>query len=187
MPSIFTRASNGISFSSGETEPTHRDLDIAIQGEGFFELKTPDGGRAYTRSGEFQMRSDRTVVTAGDAELLTEGGSPIVMQPGSEKLSINQDGTVFQGTTSLGHIAIKKFANPDTLVPAAGGLFSATPASGMSSVEKPDVLQGYLEQSNVQPLREMVDMVLISRAYEANQKIISTVDQTMQKTLDALG
>jgi flagellar basal body rod protein FlgG len=187
MQSIFPRATNGISFSSGETEPTRRNLDIALQGEGFFELKTPDGGRAYTRSGEFQMRSDRTIVTAGNAELLTDGGAPIVMQPGSDPLTVNADGTVFQGSTSLGRVSVQKFDNPETLIPSAGGLFSPGRASKMSSVDKPYLLQGYLEQSNVKPLREMVDMVLISRAYEANQKIISTVDQQMEKTLQALG
>ena len=185
--SIFPRATNGVSFSGGETEPTRRPLDVAIQGEGFFELKKPDGSLAYTRSGEFQMRADRTVVTAGDAQLLTDGGTPIVMQPTGDPLTINQDGTVFQGTTSLGHLAIEKFANPDALVPSAGGLFTAGASAGMSTVEKPNLMQGYLEQSNVQPLREMVDMVLISRAYEANQKVISSIDQQMDKTLQALG
>jgi len=187
MQSVFTRATNGISFSGGETEPTRRDLDIAIQGEGFFELKTPDGGRAYTRSGEFQMRSDRTIVTAGNCQLLTDGGAPVVLLPGSDPLTVNPNGTLFQGTTSLGKLSIQKFEKPETLTPSAGGLFTAKEESGMSAVEKPDLLQGYLEQSNVQPLREMVDMVLISRAYEANQKIISTVDQQMEKTLQALG
>jgi flagellar basal body rod protein FlgG len=187
QPSVFPRATNGVSFSGGETEPTRRPLDVAISGEGFFEVKRPDGGLAYTRSGEFQMRADRTVVTAGDAQLLTEGGAPIVMLPTGEALTINQDGTVVQGTTSLGHLAIQKFANPEALLPAAGGMFTAGAGAGMSSVEKPTLMQGYLEQSNVQPLREMVDMVLIARAYEANQKVISSVDEQMDKTLQALG
>lgn len=187
MQSVFTRATNGISFVGGETSPTGRDLDIALQGDGFFELKTPDGGRAYTRSGQFQMRADRAIVTAGNGELLTDGGAPVVMLPGSDPLTVNPDGTLFQGTTSLGRLSIQKFANPETLIPSAGGLFSPVAASNMSAVENPYLLQGYLEQSNVQPLREMVDMVLISRAYEANQKIISTVDQQMEKTLQALG
>jgi flagellar basal body rod protein FlgG len=187
QPSIFTRATNGVSFSGGETEPTRNPLDVAIQGDGFFELKKPDGSLAYTRSGQFQMRADRTIVTAGDAELLTSSGTPVVMQPTGEPLTVNRDGTVFQGATSLGQLAIEKFANPGALLPAAGGLFTAGAGAGMSAVDKPNLMQGYLEQSNVQPLREMVDMVLISRAYEANQKIISTVDQQMEKTLQALG
>ena len=187
MKSVFPRASNSISFTNGETEPTRRDLDIALQGPGFFELKTPDGNRAYTRSGAFQMRSDRTVVTAGNCELLTDSGSPVVMLPGADPLTVNPDGTISQGTTSLGRLSIQQFEKPETLIPSAGGLFTPVADSNMSPVTKPDLLQGYLEQSNVKPLSEMVDMVLISRAYEANQKIISTVDQQMEKTLQALG
>ena len=187
MPSVFARATTGISFAGGETEPTHRDLDLAIRGEGFFELRTPDGGRAYTRSGEFQMRADRTVVTAGNTELLTDSGTPLVLLPGGAPLTINENGTAYQGETALGRISLQKFGRPETLIPSAGGLFTASANSEMSKVTSPEIMQGYLEQSNVKPLREMVDMVLISRAYEANQKIISTVDQQMEKTLQALG
>jgi flagellar basal body rod protein FlgG len=187
IPAVFTRASNGISFVSGETEPTRRELDVAIQGEGFFEVQKPDGTKVYTRSGEFRLRADRTLVTAGDCEVLTDGGAPVVLLPGAGRLTINRDGALFQGSTPIGRLAVQKFAHPEALVPAAGGMFLATAAAGMSPVEEPDLMQGYLEQSNVQPLREMVDLVLISRAYEANQKIITSVDQQMQKTLDALG
>ena len=82
---------------------------------------------------------------------------------------INQNGTLFQGATALGKLSIKKFADPAQLIPVAGGFF--TPAPGTpppESVDDPELLQGYLEASNVTPLREMVDLVLISRAYEAN-------------------
>jgi flagellar basal-body rod protein FlgF len=187
IPSLFPKTSNGINFISGETMPTRRELDIAIQGDGFFEVQTPDGGRAYTRSGEFRLRPDRTVVTTGGLEVLTSNGDPIVLLPGGGPVVVNQDGTVFQGATALGKLSVQRFANTAALMPSSGGLFIATPGAGMSEVEEPDLMQGYLEQSNVQPLREMVDLVLISRAYEANQKMITTIDQQMQKALEALG
>jgi flagellar basal-body rod protein FlgF len=118
---------------------------------------------------------------------MSDGGAPITLVPGGGELVVNEDGTLFQGTTSLGRLSVQRFADNSRLVPAAGGAF--IPAGGMApqSVEKPELLQGYLEGSNVSPLREMVDLVVISRAYEANQKMITTVDQQMQKTLDALG
>jgi flagellar basal-body rod protein FlgF len=187
IPAFFTHTTSGINFLSGETEPTRRELDVAIQGDGFFEVQKPDGTKAYTRCGEFRLRADRTLVTAGDCEVLTDGGSPVTLVPGAGPLTINRDGTLFQGTTAIGRLSLQRFTHTEALVPSAGGLFIATPGAGMSPVEEPDLMQGYLEQSNVQPLREMVDLVLISRAYEANQKIITTVDQQMQKTLDALG
>ncbi len=184
---VFTHTTSGINFTSGETQPTGRDLDVAIQGGGFFQVQTPDGSKAYTRSGEFRIRADRTLVTAGNCEVMSDGGSPITLLPTGGTITINPDGTMIQGNTTLGRISVQQAANPSALVPAAGGMFVATPAAGMSPVEKPDLMQSYLEQSNVQPLREMVDLVLISRAYEANQKVITSTDDQMQKTLDALG
>jgi flagellar basal body rod protein FlgG len=187
VPALFPKTTAGINFISGETMPTRRELDVAIQGDGFFEVKMPDGSMAYTRSGEFRLRPDRTLVTSAGLEVMTEGGDPIVLLPGQGQITVNQDGTVVQGTTSLGKLSVQKFSNPAALLPTAGGMFAATPGAGKSSVDEPDLMQGYLEQSNVQPLREMVDLVLISRAYEANQKMITTIDQQMQKALEALG
>jgi flagellar basal-body rod protein FlgF len=182
---VFTQARNGINFQNGETQPTRRELDVAIEGDGFFEVRRPDGTMAYTRSGEFRMRPDRTLVNAANLEVMADGGNPIVLLPGGGTLNINRDGTVSQGTTVLGKLSIQCFANPAALIPAAGDRFIA--GAGKAAVDEPEIIQGYLEQTNVQPLREMVDLVVISRAYEANQKIITSVDQQMQKTLDALG
>jgi flagellar basal body rod protein FlgG len=186
-PMLFPKVNTGINFVTGETQPTRRELDVAIQGDGFFEIQMGDGSRAYTRSGEFRMRPDRTLVTSGGQEVLNESGSPITLLSGGGTVTINRDGTIFQGETSLGKLSVQKFANPEALIPIAGGAFVPAPGTQPEKVDAPELLQGYLEGSNVTPLREMVDLVLISRAYEANQKIINTVDQQMQKTLDALG
>lgn len=188
VPVLFPKVNSGISFVSGETQPTRRELDTAIQGEGFFEIQRPDGSKAYTRSGEFRMRADRMLVTSSGDEVLSEAGAPITLVANGGSVAINPDGTIFQGATALGKLAVKKFADNNQLIPIAGGFFVPGPgASAPESVDNPELLQGYLESSNCTPLREMVDLVLISRAYEANQKIINTVDQQMQKTLDALG
>lgn len=186
-PSLFPKINAGINFITGDTQPTRRELDAAIQGDGFFELQMPDGSRAYTRSGEFRMRSDRTLVDAAGHEVMSEGGAPISLIAGGGNVSINRDGTIFQGETSLGKLSVKKFADTSKLIPIAGGMFIPGSGATPQSVAEPELLQGYLEGSNVTPLREMVDLVLISRAYEANQKIITTIDQQMGKTLEALG
>src|SRR4051812_24441265 len=187
VPVLFPKTTVGINFTNGETQPTRRELDAAIQGEGFFEVARPDGSKVYTRSGEFRMRADRTLVTSTGDEVMSETGAPILLSNNGGPVSINQDGTIFQGNTSLGKFAIKKFPDNNLLIPIAGGFFVPAPgAPAPESVDHPELLQGYLEASNVTPLREMVDLVLISRAYEANQKIITSVDQTMQKTFDAL-
>ncbi|HET7535391.1 MAG TPA: flagellar hook-basal body protein [Candidatus Didemnitutus sp.] len=187
LPALFPKATTGINFLGGETIPTHRDLDVAISGEGFFEVQMADGSHAYTRNGEFHLKPDGTIVSSGGHEVLSDAGSPFTLLPGQGSLNINADGSVYQGNTLLGRLSVQKFENPSALVPADGGLFFNAPGANPSSVDNPDLMQGYIENSNVQPLREMVDLVLISRAYEANQRIITTADQQMQKTLEALG
>lgn len=184
----FPKASYGINFHSGETEPTRRELDVALQGDGFFEVRMDDGRTAYTRGGELRLRADRTLVTPQDQPILTEDGSPVQLLPGGGELVINRDGTVMQGDTRLGRLGVVEFSDNNQLMPISAGMFLPVPgAPDPVPVEKPEVLQGYLEASNVTPLREMVDLVNIARAYEANQKLIQSHDNTMQKTLDALG
>ncbi len=187
MPTLFAKINTGINFNYGETQPTRRELDCAIQGEGFFEIQRPDGSRVYTRSGEFRMRPDRTIVTSGGDLVLNTGGSPMVLQAGGGNIVVNQNGTVVQGSTAIGKISVQKFADNSKLRPISGGCFTAPDGMTPEAVDSPELLQGYLEGSNTSSLREMVDLVLISRAYEANQKIISTVDREMEKTLQALG
>ena len=188
IPMLFPSLVSGISFQNGETQPTRRELDVAIQGQGFFEIQRPDGTKVYTRSGEFRMRPDRMLVTSTGDEVLSTGGAPIVLTASGGKVMINQDGTVFQGATALGKLSVKNFADTSTLRAIAGGFFVQAPGGpAPEAVDDPELQQGYLEASNVASLREMVDLVLISRAYEANQKMITTIDQEMQKSLEALG
>ncbi len=186
-PMLFPKVNTGINFVTGETQPTRRELDVAIQGDGFFEIQMKDGSRAYTRSGEFRLGTDRVLTTSSGHEVMSSVGSSITLLPGGGSLTINRDGTIFQGVTPLGKLSVQKFENVAELNPIAGGFF--VPMSGMEPepVDEPELLQGYLEGSNVTPLREMVDLVLIARAYEANQKVINTIDQQMEKTLNALG
>jgi flagellar basal-body rod protein FlgF len=187
LMTLFPKVNTGINFVTGETQPTRRELDVAIQGEGFFQVQMPDGSHAFTRNGEFRLRADRTVTTSSGYEVLSASGTPITLVPGGGPLVVNQDGTLFQGETAIGKMSVQKFANNALLIPGEGGYFK--PSGGLEPipVEAPQLLQGYIEGSNVTPLREMVDLVVISRAYEANQKIITAIDQQMGKTLDALG
>jgi flagellar basal body rod protein FlgG len=184
---VFPVASSSINFLAGETKPTGRNLDVAIQGEGFFEVQLPDGTHAFTRTGEFHLRSDRTVVTGQGAEVLTDGGSPLKLNIGKGDLVINQNGSLTQGTTVLGKLSIQTFPDPSQLTPLAAGLFAAPDGVAPTAVSDPEVLQGNLEASNLTSLHEMVDLVTISRAYEANQKIITSSDELLDKTIQAFG
>ena len=127
-------------------------------------------------------------MTRSGLPVLTESGSTITLLQQGGDLSITLDGSVSQGTNQLGRLAVVKFADSSQLIPLAGGVFfSPEGAPAATRVDNPEILQGYLESSNVTPLREMVALVQIARAYEANQKILTSRDQTLAKTLESLG
>ena len=186
-PAMFPSTRTGVSYQPGETTPTRRELDVALEGEGFFEVQMPDGSHGYTRSGEFHLGADRTVLSRGGLPVLTTSGTPIVMQRNGGSLSIGGDGKMTQGDAQLGTLSVVKFADMEKLQPIGGGLFLPSDGSEPVKLEKPGVLQGYIEGSNVTPLHEMIALVQIARAYEANQKIITSRDQNLQKALDTLG
>lgn len=184
---LFPAATGSISFQHAESHPTRREYDVALMGDGYFEVRQPDGSMAYTRNGEFRVGSDRILKSSHGFEVMTADGNPITLLQGQGPLVITENGTLTQNGNPLGRLAVKGFADDKALYPLDGGLFAMQPGYEAEVVEEPTVQQGYLEGSNVASLREMVDLVLISRAYEANQRIISALDQQMQKTLDALG
>lgn len=187
-PALFPTASVGVSFKPGEAAPTNRPLDLAIDGDGFFEVQMPDGNRAFTRAGELHLNTERQVVTRDNLPILTTGGTPIVLQPEGGDLAIAPDGALSQGDTQLGNISIVRFADNNKLTPLGGGMFmSQDAATAPIQVTQPTVRQGYLEGSNVESLREMISLVQIARAYEANQKIISSRDQNLGKAIETLG
>jgi len=184
---MFPTATVGISFQPGETTPTRRELDVAIQGDGFLEVQMADGTRGYTRAGELHLDSTRTVVSRDNLPVLSQSGNPIVLQADGGSLSIAQDGALSQGDTQLGKLSVVKFPDNSQLLPVGGGTFLPKDGSTPTQVEHPAVLQGYIEASNVTPLHEMISLVQIARAYEANQKIMTDRDQNLQKAIETLG
>lgn len=186
-PASFPTTELGISFLPGETTPTRRELDVAISGDGFFEVQRPDGSRGYTRAGQFHVNNQRMIVTHDDMPVLSAAGTPIVLQPTGESLAIAFDGALTQGDRQLGTLSVVRFEDNKKLLPLGDNMYAPPEGMDATPAERPTVLQGYIEASNVTPLREMISLVQIARAYEANQKIISSRDQNMQKALDTLG
>jgi len=181
----FPTSQVSVSYVPGQFVGTGRDLDIAIRGQGFFEVQTADGNRAYTRNGSFYTNSDRNLVDAQGNMLLGEGGAPIQLLPDGGPLSISSDGTLSQNGQQVGMLTIQNFDNTQSLTPLSGGLFLANGATP-TTVANPELMQGSLETSNVQPVGEMINLVQISRAYEAAQKVITSRDDTMDKTIRAI-
>lgn len=184
---IFPQTRFSIDFTRGETLTTRGELDLALQSEGFFQVQTEDGDTRYLRTGQFRVTADRQIEsTAGDL-LLDPDGYPVQLLPIGGDIEIDGSGQVSQGGQPVAQIGVVNFEDPSRLTALSGSLFVAPEGMEAEPVADPFVVQGNIEASNVKPLREMVDLVSIGRAYEANQRIIQSSDEMMQKTLETLG
>jgi len=167
---------------------TSNPLDIAIEGDGFFQVTLPDGTAAYTRDGSFKRDANGSIVTA-DGYFL----SPQITVPqNATAVQVGSDGVVTaqipgqQQPQQLGQINLVRFTNAAGLAPKGQNLFTQTGASGAPTISQPGLngtgtLQGgYLEQSNVAVVEEIVNMITAQRAYEANSKAITTADEMLQ-------
>ena len=169
-------------FHQGSIRPTQNTFDMAVQGNGFFQVLLPDGQFAYTRAGNFTANESGQLVTPDGYPLQPQISIPAE----AEAVTIEQDGTISvlqQGqTNSLGNIQLATFINPAGLQARGSNLFSETTASGAANLGTPGqnqfgtILQGYQESSNVNLVEEMVDMILAQRSYEVNSKSIKTAD-----------
>lgn len=176
-------------FSQGNLQQTSNNLDVAIKGQGFFQVQMPDGTTAYTRDGTFQRDANGQMVT----------NSGFVVQPGitipanAQSITIAADGIVtvsLPGQTApqqVGQLQTSTFANPAGLEPMGQNLYSETASSGTPNAAAPGaaghgtLLQGHVETSNVNVVEELVSMIQTQRAYELNSKAIQTSDQMLQK------
>ncbi len=174
-------------FTQGQLTQTDNTMDIAIEGDGFFEVQLPDGSLAYTRDGALKIDSQNRVVT-NDGYPVQGGWQPIAADRTNLYISPNGDVTVEtpNGSTTF-QITLSRFANPAGLKCLGGNLFSPTSASGTAESGQPNqsgygaVRQGYLETSNVNVVQEMVNMIIAQRAYEINSKSIQTADDMLSR------
>ncbi len=176
-------------FTQGNLQQTGNDKDVAIQGDGFFQVLMPDGTTAYTRDGSFQVNSNGQLVTASGYPV-----QPAITVPANaQSLTIGRDGVVTITTpnstanTQIGALQLATFINPAGLQGKGENLFVETTASGNPNASAPGsngagvLSQGYVETSNVNVVEELVNMIQTQRAYEINSKAITTSDQMLQK------
>jgi flagellar basal-body rod protein FlgG len=175
-------------FTQGTLMQTGNNLDLAIEGNGFFQVTLPDGTTGYTRDGSFKMDANGALVTADGYFLNPQ----ITIPQNATQVNVGTDGTVsatVPGSTQpqqLGQIQLARFVNPAGLSPTGQNLFTQTAASGAPIVSQAGlngagtIQGGYLENSNVQIVQEIVNMIVAQRAYEANSRSIATADQMLQ-------
>lgn len=174
-------------FTPGNIQSTGNELDVAIEGDGFFQIQQPDGSTAYSRAGNFKKDSQGRMVTSDGYPVLPE----VVIPSTATSITIGNDGTVSalqagQTTpTTVGNIQLAAFSNPSGLNAIGKNMFTPTDASGAATTGTPgqgglgSLSQGYVEMSNVSVMEEMVNMIVGQRAYETNSKAITTADEML--------
>ncbi|MCG3179013.1 MAG: Flagellar basal-body rod protein FlgG [Phycisphaerae bacterium] len=180
-------------FEQGNLDQTGRELDMAIQGNGFFQVKIFDDfgtGVGYTRSGNFFVNSDGNLVLGNAEGFALE--PPISIPSDHTKIDIGSDGRVFVTTPSsitpeeVGQIQLARFINPAGLQQIGGSMFVESEASGPPTLANPGseglgiTIQEFLESSNVDPVKELVELIKAQRAFELNSQSIQTADETLQ-------
>ncbi len=187
-PSTPLRLGRTVDFTGGSLKETHNPLDIALQGNGFFVVQTPQGER-YTRSGSFTVSQDGTLVTREGYSVM--GAQGAIRFPDLQKLSngtlhVSQTGEITLDKVSVGTIKVVQFEMPQRLLKAGASLFTRDEESDPQMVESelPDVRQGYLEESNVDGISELIEMIEILRAFESNQKAVLAQDQSLERSME---
>jgi flagellar basal-body rod protein FlgG len=177
-------------FEGGELKKTESPLDVAIRGDGFIEVVTPDGSTAYTRGGTLQVNRDGLLSNAQGLPLKAS----IRVPDDAQGLTIASDGRVLARTAQqgnpfeIGRIDLARFTNPTALAPLGDNLFRPTDASGDARTARPGeegfgtFAQGYVEASNVKLIEEMVELMIAQRAYEVSTKVIQASDEMMGMT-----
>jgi flagellar basal-body rod protein FlgF len=165
--------------SQGAIRNTGNAYDLAIAGDGFFSVQAATGVR-YTRDGSFSVDARNQLVTARGEPILDRNNRPITIPPGNERPTIDEQGNVIAGGRTIATLAITVL-DPQSLRKQGDDLYQGTVQRGAAPGR---VEQGYLEQSNVNSVREMVDLIETMRSFEASQKVTQSLDETLGKAIE---
>ncbi len=174
--------------SPGSINTTGNNLDLAIEGEGYFQIQRPDGSTGYSRAGNFHLSSEGKMVTSDGMPVMPD----ITIPEGAQSITIGQDGTVSvtvagqSEAQEVGKLELARFVNPAGLQALGNNLYAETSASGTAQTGPANaegrgaIRQGALEASNVNVVQELVDMIETQRAYEVNSKMIQATDEMLR-------
>ncbi|MFZ6756304.1 flagellar hook-basal body protein [Undibacterium sp. Ji50W] len=172
-----------LDLSTGAIKQTGKPWDFAIAGDGYFELMTPEG-LAYSRAGDFHVDGSGRLVSSQGYAVQGLGGD---IQVRGNDVSVDHSGRVMQGETQIGQLKIMKFDDPKNLVKTLSGLIQPANAENKAVESKSEIQVGFLENSNVTPMREMVAMMETTRHFESAQKLFQGYDEMLNTAIQKLG
>ncbi len=181
-------ARTATNFQQGSVRPTGNPTDLALEGNGFFEVQLPNGAHAYTRDGEFQLNAQGQLVTKQGYTVVSNSGPLQFDVNNPAPISVSPAGEVSQGSDNKGRLHLVEFAQPQQLTAIGQGYFLADdPAAQPIDASATSVRQGYLEASNTSPTIEMASLITAMRMFETNQKVMQMQDERMGKAINELG
>lgn len=178
-----------ISRQSGSLNKTDNPLDLAVEGEAWFAIRGPNGGLSYTRDGRLQIAEDGTLTTLTGQQILGTGGQPIALDPDGGPPLITQSGEISQTEVGVvGQIGLFLIPNDATLTRTENSaVIPDKPVAPVQTYDLHGIRQGYVEGANINPVREMTKMIMISRAFESATKMIDTSNESQEKAIRELG
>ncbi len=179
-----TTSRTALDTTPGAIRVTERPLDIALP-PGVYLAATTARGERFTRAGSLSVDKDGGLKTAGGASVVSDGGAPFAVAPGGGGVTVDPDGTVKQGKSSLGKLKLVKFEKPDALEPEGSSLLAVGGAGAMTAATEL-VTVGAVEESNAQPMAAMTDLMTASRTFEAFQKVLDQFSEIDRKLLTSV-
>lgn len=172
-----------VDLSQGGMTLTNGAYDLAIDGVGFFMVQTPQGNR-LTRAGAFQPNAEGELVNPDGYPLLDDGQAPVVIPPGTRSVGIGEDGTVSADGQPIGRVGVFASPDPADLRHVGGTLFD--PGRAPEPMDDARIRQGFIEESNVNPVTEIARMIEVQRAYELGQSFLDQEDQRIRQAITSL-
>lgn len=172
-------------FIEGKFRPTENPLDLALNGQNFFQVQLPDGSTRYTRNGHFSLSSDGTLVNSNGHPVLDAGGGTIQFQPDDREINVSPDGSVStKGRGLVGKIGVVTFQNLGKLEKVGDSLYKTDEAP--TTPQSYNVMRGMIEDSNVEPIIEMTNMINVSRQYQMMAKALDDQQELFTKSINRL-
>lgn len=186
LKGVMPESKSNLDATPASVHYTGVETDFAIDGPGFFRVRKPDGTEAYTRAGNFMVNADRVLVNPQGHIVDGENG-PIQFQQQGGNIFINQIGMIVQGSQPIARIGVFRFADPGQLKRVGDSLLRPPAGVAPTPVDNASLIHMSLEDSNVRPMKEAIDMLMVGRAYEASKKVIDTSDENAGKAIQYLG
>ncbi|MCV0428620.1 MAG: flagellar basal-body rod protein FlgF [Roseibium sp.] len=187
--SFATGGEKYVSRQTGSLNKTDNPLDLAVEGDAWFAIRNANGNLSYTRDGRLKMTQDGALQTLTGQQILGTGGQPIALDPEAGEPLVSQSGEVVQGDNGVvGQIGLFLIPNEAKLARAENSaVVPDLPAIPVQTFDQHGIRQGYVEGANINPVREMTKMIMISRAFESATKMIDTSNESQEKAIRELG